>query len=73
MSTAVKEMRKPVYWDSQGISQTANIFEDEKGMSELEIAKSRRNDEFISGRACRGFMNRVIHEKQSSQKGIKRV
>jgi len=40
MSTAVKEVSKSIFFNSNEISQPISMFEDE----ELELAKSRMND-----------------------------
>jgi hypothetical protein len=37
------------------------MFKDEEGMSELELAKSRMNGEFVSGEEYMNFMNSVIN------------
>ena len=60
MSIAVKEERKSKFIGSKDISQSISIFEDEAGMSELELAKSRRTGEFISGEDFITYMKRNL-------------
>ena len=66
MSTAVKEIRTSKLFVSKEIS----LFEDEAGMSELELAKSRRNGEFTSGEEYRDFLNKLINEAYNNKKGL---
>ena len=73
MSTAIKEVRRSPYIGKKIIPSTEVIFEDEVGMSDLELAKSRRKGEFISSEEFNNLMTIVINEKRSSKKGNKRV
>ena len=70
MSTTVKEVRTSKLFVSKEILRPLSIFEDEAGMSELELAKSRRNGEFTSGEEYRDFLNNLINEAHNNKKGL---
>ena len=63
-------VRKSEIFPSIETSPAVSIFEDEKGMSELELAKSRMNGEFTSGEEYRNFLKKLINESYNKKKGL---